>query len=365
MRRLVFLLCCCLHVLAVRAEPDCRIAYDLGSSGIRVGSDAGSRTVRTDIDYLGDLWADQRIDSTLPETVWAFRDLPRQAGFPENCVRVAGGFSAWRLALAVGTRDEVVHTLAKLHEDTGVAVLIVPQRAEGRYGYVAAETRLDGRLHTSHILDIGGGSLQVAGRDSAWGGALGQKAWNRLLCDQLHPGGHTPCNLAALDAEGLAEARRLMAKRLDDLASAVPGPVTLTAISRPVSQEVHPALRQLAAEGQVTAEAVDAAGFGLGAVQSAIARLAPLPEQERVRLTGIRPPFSSYLLSDLLLVEGILRATGATRLEVAELDLSNVPGLLADDHAFTWAGHYDCYLERLRRLGEAAYDADPAQCGCH
>ncbi|HZX33705.1 MAG TPA: hypothetical protein VFF03_20310 [Rhodocyclaceae bacterium] len=361
LRAAAVLLACCL-VLPVRADEACRIAFDLGSSGVRAGSTVSDATARTDIDYLADLWADHHLDISLPATAEAFNQLPRQAGFPPDCARVAGGFSAWRMALVQEGADELAGALDKLHRDSGVAVLVIPQKAEGRYGYVAAQGRLGGELRTTHILDIGGGSLQVAGRDSAWGEALGQKAWNRILCNQLRPNGHPPCDFREMSLQEVAEARRLIGQRLGGLAAEIPGPVTLTAISRPVSQGIHPALRQLAGAGLLEGASVDAAGFDLSAVRIAIDRLAPLGAEERIRLTGITPPFSAYLLSDLILVEGILTATGVRRLEVSELDLSNVPGLLADERAFAWARHYGCYLDRLRQLGEAAYDADPAAC---
>lgn len=362
MHRFACLLFCCLIHLHAVAVPTCRIAFDVGSSGIRAGSDQGPGTARVDIDYLGDLWADRRIDTTLAETAQAFRDLPRKAGFPKGCRRVAGGFSAWRLALEMEPRQEMVAALAKLHRQSGVAVLVIPQHAEGHYGYVAAEQSLGKRLHTSHIVDIGGGSLQVAGKDSAWGRPLGQKAWNKLLCEQLRPEHAGACGLPAMTEDELAQARRLLAEHLRSLSSELHGPVTLTAISRPVSRGIYPALQHLLADGMVPADVVDGQGFGLDAVQAAIARLAPLDVDERSVRTGVAPPFSAYLLSDLILVEGILRTTGASRLEVAELDLTNVPGLLADERAFAWARHYACYLDRLRRLGEAAYDANPSAC---
>ncbi len=64
----------------------------------------------------------------------------------------------------------------------------------------------------------------------------------------------------------------------------------------------------------------------------------------------------------MLLVEGLLLATGGETLAVAEIDLTNIPGLLADDKAFAWPAHYGCYLDRLRSLGLAAYASDPASC---
>jgi exopolyphosphatase/pppGpp-phosphohydrolase len=241
-----------------------------------------------------------------------------------------------------------------------VALLVIPQRVEGRYGYVAAERGLDGRLRTSHILDIGGGSLQVAGRAGAWGRPLGQKAWNKLLCDEIRSG--ADCALPAMSGDELERARRLIGVQLGDLPGTLSGPVTLTAISRPVSRGLFPALKRLVADGDLAADSMDGGGFSLAAVEAALARLAPLQLEERSALSGVTPPFSAYLVSDLILVEGILKATGATRLEVAELDITNVPGLLADDRAFAWARRYGCYLDRLRRQGEAAYDANPAAC---
>jgi hypothetical protein len=360
MLRLACLLACCLVLLPAQADQACRIAFDVGSSGIRAGSDASPATARVDIDYLGDLWADGRIDSTLGDTARALQELPRQADFPGDCARIAGGFSAWRMALEKASGEELAATLSEIHRRSGVAILVIPQGVEGRYGYVAAERGLDGRLHSSHILDIGGGSLQVAGRAGAWGRPLGQKAWNRLLCDELRPG--ADCALPVLGGEELERARRLAGERLQDLAGTLSGPVTLTAISRPVSRGLYPALKRLAADGGMPADAVDPRGFTLAAAQAAIARLAPLAADERSARSGVAPPFSAYLVSDLILVEGILKATGASRLEVAEVDITNVPGLLEDDRAFAWACRYGCYLEQLRHRGEAAYDADPAEC---
>ena len=64
----------------------------------------------------------------------------------------------------------------------------------------------------------------------------------------------------------------------------------------------------------------------------------------------------------MLLVEGVLLATGGESLRVAEVDLTNLPGLLADDRAFAWEQRHGCYLERLQTLGLDAYASDPATC---
>jgi exopolyphosphatase/pppGpp-phosphohydrolase len=326
-------------------------------------------TPRVDIDVLADVVADGRIDATLDDTLIALRELPARGGFPTGCRRLGGGFSAWRLALQQGGGATMAALLADIRERSGVALLVIPQEVEGRYAYLAAQQALGPALRTSHILDIGGGSLQVAGAASGWGAALGQKAWKGLLCEALH-GRRTPCAIGALDAASLARARELAALQLAPLAASLanslttapPNPPTLTAISRPVTRGIHPALQRLAAARLIDPSLLDAQGFAAPALGAALAVLAPLGSEARQRLTGLSATFVPYLLSDLLLTEAVLRATGASRLDVAESAVSNLPGLLADERAYAWAARHDCYLARLRELGEAAYTADPARC---
>ncbi len=362
MSRLVCLLVGWLSVFPVLADSPCRVAFDVGSSGVRVGSDSGRATQKMDIDYLSDLWADQVLDTSLPDTVRAFIELPARAGFAADCVRVAGGFSAWRLALQVEGRERLAATLAKLHGDSGVPLLVVPQRQEGRYGYLAARKGLGDGLRTSHILDIGGGSLQVAGAENGWGRMLGQKAWHKLLCEKLRPGVPLPCALPQLSADELAEARLLADQQLTELGTIFVAPLSITAISRPVTRGLYPAIRRLQETGRLNAGAGDENGLSRQGLSQAIRHLAPLASEERASDLAISEKYGAYLVSDMLLVEGILRATAALRLEVSELDLNNIPGLLADERAYAWAANYACYLDRLRSQGEAAYEADPARC---
>lgn len=84
--------------------------------------------------------------------------------------------------------------------------------------------------------------------------------------------------------------------------------------------------------------------------------------EETNELIGGTQANVSYLLSSMLLVEGLPLATGGESLQVAEIDLTNLPGLLVDDHAIAWRKIYNCYLERLQTLGIDAYASDPATC---
>ena len=45
------------------------------------------------------------------------------------------------------------------------------------------------------------------------------------------------------------------------------------------------------------------------------------------RLTGAAPVFAGYLLSDMLLLEGLLKVTQAQELRVAEAEINNVARL--------------------------------------
>ena len=344
-----------LFAFSAAADEACRIAYDMGSSGIRAGSSRSSATARAEIDYLAPQWAGRGLEEVVEPTIAALRDLPAQAGEAGDCARVGGGFSAWRLALQQDA-GQLATTLARIEAASKVAILVVPQVQEGAYGYLGARQLLGEHLTTSHILDIGGGSLQIAGEHSAYGEALGQKIWHRLLCQEIRNAESVPCALQPMTGEELATARALIAEQLAGVASSLPVPVTMTAISRPVSRGVLPAVARLQPE-------ISQAGrFGRVALGAAIGRLAGATREETSALVGSPAGYVAYLLSDMLLVEGLMQASGAEELEVAEIDLTNLPGLLADDKAYAWREHYACYLERLHSLGLDAYGSDPATC---
>ena len=333
----------------------CRIAYDMGSSGIRAGASGSAVTTQVSIDYLDPLWAGRGLEETVAPTITALNGLPREAGFPADCARVGGGFSAWRLALEQDA-EQLAAILARIHAASAVAVLVIPQLQEGAYGHAGARQLLGDRLTTSHVLDIGGGSLQIAGERGAWGDVLGQKAWQRRLCQEIRNSESVPCDLQPMTGAELATARSLLAELLGGVAALLPGPVTLTAISRPVSRGVAPAVARLAPAGA----AADV--LQRPALSAAIDRIAGLTGSETLVATGSPRDHVAYLLSTMLLVEGVLLATGSESLQVAEIDLTNLPGLLADDRAFAWGQRHGCYLERLRTLGLGAYASDPATC---
>jgi len=345
---------CLLAASAIAGEP-CRIAFDMGSSGIRAGEAGRPEVMRADIDYLTPLSAGRGLAEVIPPTIAALRDLPANGGFGNDCVRLGGGFSAWRLA-AQKDRKRLAMDLAAIRKATGVAVLVIPQGQEGAYGYRGARQLLGDRLTTNYILDIGGGSMQIAGENHAFGALLGQKLWHRELCKVLRNSAQLPCALQPMTSQELDSARTLLQKHLQNLARDLPQGAEMTAISSPVTRGIAPAVAW-----QFNRPA------GLGEISPAMLRAtldlqAGLSLDDMAGQLGSARKFAAYLISDLQLVEGLMLATGGHDLLIAETELTNLPGLLADDQGYRWAARHDCYLQRLRTKGIGAYFTDPATC---
>ncbi len=344
---------CLLAAIATAGEP-CRIAFDMGSSGIRAGQAGRAEVMRADIDYLGPLSAGRGLAETLPPTIAALRSLPASGGFGQDCARLGGGFSAWRIAAQVD-RKQLAADLAGIRQASGVAVLVIPQRQEGAYGYQGARQLLGDRLTTSHILDIGGGSLQIAGASHSFGALFGQKLWHRELCQALRQTTELPCALQPMTPPEVDRARALLRSRLHGIARDLPHGATMTAISRPITRGVAPAVARLfnrPALGEISPTLL----------RATLELHAGLSRDEMARQLGSDPRHAAYLISDLLLVEGLVEATGGHDLRIAEIDLTNLPGLLADNRGYRWAAQHDCYLRRLRTIGVGAYFSDPATC---
>lgn len=348
------LLAACGSAPPAPAGASCRVAFDLGSSGIRAGASDSEATVQADQDSLGLLQADPGLDTLADRTAETLDRLVRQGGYPDRCPRLGGGFSAWRLALELDP-IRLAERLAQIQARSGVAVLVLSPEQEGRYAYQGSRRLLGDRLTTSHVLDIGGGSLQIAGEKRSFAAPLGQKSWHRLLCEHLRDTTEVPCQLQPMNERDLTRARALIAVRIAD--AGLPRETTLTAISRPVSRGLLPAVRQLAATA-----GEPQSSLRRRELQAAIAQLAPLDLSATIARTGAAPSHAAYLFSDLLLVDGLMRLAADGELHIAEASFSNVPGLLADDQAYAWYGRYACYLQRLADGGIAAFVSDPATC---
>lgn len=334
---------------------DCRIAFDMGSSGVRAavsGAGDGVPIPTRDLDLLTPLMQGKRLELLLPAVESALREMPQQARLPASCRQLGGGFSAWRLAWRQ-EGAQLSNQLETLRKQTGVAVLVIPAAVEGRYGHDSAKQALGLRLQTSHILDIGGGSMQVAGHDRSFGIELGQKSWAHRLCQTLGRDTTGACPMQPLNKPELQQARDLASQQLQALPAEV-GPGTLTAISRPVTRGIRSALRSL---GLAQGESISAQELS-----TAIEKLSPMVLTDMVQLTGLSASFAPYLVSDMLLVEAVMRSMNLSTLALAETAINNLPALLRDERAYAWSQRYPCYVQRLRELGPAAYFSDPAGC---
>jgi hypothetical protein len=342
--------------LSAHAATSCRIAFDIGSSGVRAGASNNAAVAHVDIDYLAPLWAGRSLEDTFNPTAIALKNLPLGAGFSARCVRGAAGFSAWRLAWQQAA-SETAALMARLQADTRVAVLVMPQSVEGAYAYASARDVLGARLATSHVLDIGGGSFQIAGARSTYGQALGQKSWRQVLCASLRQSTVPVCDLQPMSTEDLQAARLTLDEKFIGITAALEPSTTLTAISRPITRGVAPAVRLLVSGKTGSSDVLSAKDLS-----AAITAMATLSSEKIATQTGTPPSYAAYLLSDMLLLEGLLRATGGADIKVIEGTLSILPALLADDKAFRWSARYGCYLERFKVTGPDAYFSDPATC---
>lgn len=352
---------------AGRAAEPCRVGVDLGSSGFRLERQGHAGTARADIATLKDVWANGTVSATVEETVERLNAARRQLGVPMDCRAVGGGYSAWRLAVDKGGAATLAAVLRDLRHRTGIAVLVVPQDREGAHAFHSAALALGSRLRTGTVLDLGGGSLQVVTSSGGRGVALGQKSWLRLFCERIRGAAGGECAANPVGEAGETAARSLLAGQLAGLGAASRGDRALTAVSIPVTRGLHPALRHLAATSPGFAGEVDPDGFDKVALDSAIALLRDADDAGiRARLDGCRtgcaPRFAATLVTDMLLVGAVMESLEAGRMEVAEADVNNVAGLLADPRAEAWAARYPCYLSRLAAQGVDAYGGDPSGC---
>ncbi|MBF0425095.1 MAG: hypothetical protein HQL66_04670 [Magnetococcales bacterium] len=351
----------------------CRIGFDLGSTGVRVGSATHPEQAKVAIDYLADIRANHAIDRTIEPTIEALTTLPKVANLPADCTAVAGGYSAWRLALREASPARLAATLRTIHERTHVALFIIPQDVEGNYGYLAAKSLLGAALKTPFILDLGGGSMQIAGATSGWGSDLGQKSWHDLFCKQIQGNSDPVCPANPVGGKAPGRAATLLAPQVAAAKAALGTGLTLTAVTPPVVNAVHPVVRFLAETHRGVTTAVDAQGFSHAALVQAIAQLATRDNAAITELLdGCReqtgqpicaPRLLPMLVTDMLLLHAFMDGLGIARLEVAAAGINNVPGILADPRAAAWAGHYPCYLQKLAEIGGEAFKADPRACG--
>jgi hypothetical protein len=340
----------------------CLIAFDLGSSGVRAGIENSSSLERASLNALGLLNKGADVSVLETPTSEILNELLHKRSFGASCDRLGGGFSVWRRAVEQD-RKGLGHVLERIRDKTGVAILVVPPEKEGQYAYFAAQKSLGQNLTTTHVLDIGGGSLQISSSTGAWGLPLGQKTWHQLLCNEL--GRSNPeCVLEPLSDSDLEKARKLAASEINALVQTLPPRSSLTAVSRPVTRGVKPYLDEikhleLTGAGSASTKSDDLVSvLEIRKLSLAVDLAASKQIEEKKNSNN----FYRYLLSDMLLTESVMKGMGLETINVADIDLSNVPGLLNDARAYAWLHLYRCYLRNLIVFGISAFDLNPGEC---
>ncbi|MFE0100517.1 Ppx/GppA family phosphatase [Streptomyces sp. NPDC059009] len=198
--------------------------------------------------------------------------------------------------------------LDAVHTQTGVRLRVLPGELEAGLTFLAARRWMGWRTGPLLVLDIGGGSLEVAfgrGRvpDFALSLPLGAR---RLTRDHLK--GEDPPDLAALKA-----LRRVIRHELRDVAARVrwEAPHTAAATSRTFGQLARLCGAAPGRQGPFVQRELPRREL-----RQAIDRLAELPAQERAQLPGISAPRAAQALAGALVGHTAMKLMGIDRLTV-------------------------------------------------
>jgi exopolyphosphatase/pppGpp-phosphohydrolase len=251
----------------------------------------------------------------------------------------------------------LAEVIRDIYAQTGVPLLVIPQDREAIFGYVGAHSLLGDQLLTSHVLDLGGGSLQIASAKESFGLPLGQKTWHETLCVKFR--GKSQCDLQPMAEAEIEVARDFALLQFRGIQEKFSEPIDLTAVSRPVTRTLAPVVQGL------TGGISEKKYFTLNALVASIdivAKQTSASLADGAVVAGVSSRYIQFVLTDMLLVEGLLKSIGASDLRFAEIELTNVPGLIADSQVSGWRGDFDCYLKRFQNQGEAAFYTDVSTC---
>jgi exopolyphosphatase/guanosine-5'-triphosphate,3'-diphosphate pyrophosphatase len=238
--------------------------------------------------------------------------------------------------------------LAQARARSGLPIRVLSEEEEARYGYLAAVNSTT--LADGHVIDLGGGSLQlvrVRGREEReWGSwPLGTVR----MTERFMPG-RDPLDLAEL--EPLREHVRATLHAAPWLGGG----------DRVVG--VGGTLRNLATALQRAARLPDPSVQGAVIERAALAelvgRLAALGVEQRARLPGIKPARADVILAGAVIAEAVLELTGAPQIEVTEAGLRE--GIFLARHL---AGRRPPLLEDVRGASVLNLAARYGAAGAH
>jgi exopolyphosphatase/guanosine-5'-triphosphate,3'-diphosphate pyrophosphatase len=217
---------------------------------------------------------------------------------------------------AIRDAENSADFLALARTGTGLPIRVLSGEQEAHYGYLAAVNSTT--LSDGCVLDLGGGSLQlvhVAERLAQQSGSWRLGAVR--MTERFLPGGEPakPRQLQQLREHVAAKLGRASWLRE---ALAAGGGGRLVGIGG--------ALRNLAAAAQRAAGLPTGGGvqgmvLDAEALAQLVERLAGLPAAERSRVPGIKPARADLILAGAIVLQSVLRASGAHGIEVTEAGL--------------------------------------------
>ncbi|MFC1402540.1 MULTISPECIES: Ppx/GppA phosphatase family protein [Streptacidiphilus] len=224
-------------------------------------------------------------------------------------------------------RDEVI---ARVARTTGVRLLVLPGEEEARLAYVAARHWAGPEAGPLLVLDIGGGTVELAWGDAARpGGVLSLPLGARRVTRELLPGS-TPASERRLD-RARQQLRRALAAA-PGLPQAEPGvrvlasSKTFTQLARLAAVRGVPQRRRPRSADELT----------LRDLRAVIPLLAAVSVPRRGTLPGIAPHRAEQSLAGALVAETLMEACGADTVTICPW--STREGLLLEHLGMTAAG---------------------------
>ncbi|MET8227145.1 Ppx/GppA family phosphatase [Streptomyces sp. NPDC005301] len=198
--------------------------------------------------------------------------------------------------------------LRAVRSETGVPLCTLPGEVEGELTFLGARRWMGWRSGPLALMDIGGGSLEVAfgrGRLPDFVASLplgASRLTQEFLLDQDPP---TPEALRAL--------RRRVRHQLRDVAARIrwEGPRTAVATSRTFQQLARLCGTAPGRNGPFVERELHRRELG-----AAIPRLAALPARERARLPGISAPRAAQSLAGAVVGHTTMKLTGLKRVSI-------------------------------------------------
>lgn len=198
--------------------------------------------------------------------------------------------------------------LARVHDETGVDLAVLSGEEEARLTFLAARRWFGWSAGKLLLLDIGGGSLEIAlGLDEEPAAAVSLPLGAGRLS-----AGWLPRDPAG--AEEVRELRRYVRARIARTVgefSRLGGPDRVVATSKTFKQLARIAGAARSADGVYAPRTLTAA-----ALAEWVPKLALMTAEERGHLPGVSPGRSGQLLAGALVAEGAMDLFGITELEI-------------------------------------------------